>query len=135
MPALGQESWQRIQSMAIWLVVTVAAMIVLGAALFWVRRYAQRGMKGSHDSGELRIEQLEKMFRDGTISREEFSSLRRKVLGVGGALASGPRGLARAPAPPSGKGGENLTRAPSDVDENMKPEEQDGPPGMEQARP
>jgi len=69
----------------LWGGVTMAAIIALGVVLLWARKYAMGGLKGgAAPRGELSIEELEEMRDRGLISREEFSSLRKAALGLGG---------------------------------------------------
>lgn len=117
----AQTSWDLVGQMAVWLVVTAGAVVVLGVVLVWARKYAQRSARGGADApGPLSIERLEKMHRDGLISHEEFSALRRTALGLGPAAA--------------GKAPPGLTQPSRDVDESRNREETERPPSAEPPR-
>jgi len=57
------------------------AVLVLGAGLLWIRRKFHPENQHQVDAS-LGIEQVEKLWRDGLISREEFCRLRLKALGL-----------------------------------------------------
>jgi hypothetical protein len=104
-----------VQELAVWLAVTVAAIVVLGVVLLWAQRYARRGGRGGPGApGALTVERLNQMRRDGLVSPEEFSALRRAALGLGPAAAK--------------KAAEGLTQAPPPVDEHGSGEAGGGPP-------
>jgi hypothetical protein len=108
-------SWDRVWELAVWLTVTLAAVVALGVVLLWARRYAQRGMRGGTGAaGAIPVERLKQMREEGLISPEEFSALRRAALGLG------PAGAKKAEA--------GLTPAPPPVDENRSGEAKEGPP-------
>ena len=142
----------KVRDLMIWLAVVVAAVAVLGAAVFLARKYVQKAMKGRAESrGELTIEKLEEMYQSGQISREEFSSLRKAALGLGARAMERNlpvRPARQAPTGSTADGGNlplpsepetpkpGLTDRPPDVDDNEKnppPGEPPAPQGDPQA--
>lgn len=66
---------------AFWLVVVVAALVLLGLVAYVLRRRAGRDTGGPAGPG-FSIEQIEKLHSQGRISDEEFRILRRRALSL-----------------------------------------------------
>ncbi|NLW87281.1 MAG: hypothetical protein GXY38_10455 [Planctomycetes bacterium] len=59
----------------------IAVVIFLGAGLLWIRRMFLSSNKPQASNG-IDIESIEKLKRDGIITEDEFSRLRRLTLGL-----------------------------------------------------
>ena len=77
--------------MALYGGIVIAAILALGVLLVAMRRrlHGQPGRGG----GDLSVEQVEQLRRNGTISDEEFATLRRRALGLGAARAESDNGI------------------------------------------
>jgi hypothetical protein len=76
----------------IWGGIVIAAVLLLGFVLMWVRRkyHPAGGAARPRDEAGFTVDDLERLHASGQISREEFKRLRSVALGLGG--ASGPAG-------------------------------------------
>ena len=116
---LAYGEWYR--ELANWGVVLSLLIAGFWVVIYFARRYRNRlWSRKNSSSGQLTIEKLEKMRRDGLISQEEFSALRKAALGLGPAAGRSAR--------------PGLTQAAPDVDESKTREETEGPPSAEPPR-
>jgi hypothetical protein len=82
---------------ALWSGIAGGLIAVLAVLVYAARRYRMRAWtRKEPPGGGLTIEKAEEMYRSGQISRPEFSTLRRSLLGLG--PASGARSGLSAPA-------------------------------------
>jgi len=71
--------------------IVICAILALGVILVAMRRrFHGRPRQGG---GDLSVEQVERLRRGGTISDEEFATLRRRALGLGAARAADDNGV------------------------------------------
>jgi uncharacterized membrane protein len=84
----------------------LAAVLGVAALVLWFikkRSVTPRGQDGPAVSGGFTVEHLESLHRAGQISDEEFSRLRRQVLGLAARADSPPSRSSSPPADDDGK--------------------------------
>lgn len=94
-------------NLLLWSAGLIVVLLAAGAVMLWLRRkYYEHGSGGAADA-RLSLDSLERMYRDGQISRDEFRTLRNAVLG----LKAEPQPAADA----SAAQGAGLTSGPGDL--------------------
>ena len=109
-------------NVALWSGLAAGLILVLSLAMYIARRYRTRALTHKEPpGGGLTVDKAEQMYRSGLISREEFSALRRSLLGLP-PVAGRPGGTAGA------GGGDSGLRPPGRVDDVNKDTEEPEPP-------